>query len=111
MNSPTATSAPTASDTIGLDLGDRRHTFCVLDAAGAIVAEETLTNTRECLEAFSTRFAGATMILETLILRRLRRAQPARAARGSRAWWKRAATAWRSSIQRFLPFSRLCGVR
>ena len=74
MNSPET--APTVSNTIGLDLGDRRHTLCVLDAAGAIVAEETLTNTRECLEAFSTRFASATKILETLLCRRLRRAQP-----------------------------------
>jgi transposase len=55
----------TARYTIGLDLGDRRHTACVLDAAGTIVAEEQFANTRECLEAFSTRFAAATMILET----------------------------------------------
>ena len=56
---------PTAKLTIGLDLGDRRHTVCVLNEAGDIVVEETLTNTRACLEAFSTRFAGATMIMET----------------------------------------------
>ncbi len=56
---------PTAKLTIGIDLGDRRHTVCVLNEAGVIVAEEQLTNTRACLEAFSARFPGATMILET----------------------------------------------
>ena len=33
--------------TIGINLGDRRHTVCVLSAAGDIVAEETIANTRE----------------------------------------------------------------
>lgn len=28
--------------TIGIDLGDRRHHVCVLDAAGEIVAEEVI---------------------------------------------------------------------
>ena len=51
--------------TIGLDLGDRRHTVCVLDEAGDIVAEEVIANTRECLEIFATRFPGATIIMET----------------------------------------------
>jgi transposase len=51
--------------TIGLDLGDRRHHVCVLDEAGDIVAEETIVNTRACLEAFSTRFPGATIVMET----------------------------------------------
>ena len=38
---------PTAELTIGLDLGDRRHTVRVLDASGEILAEEMITNTRE----------------------------------------------------------------
>ena len=32
--------------TIGLDLGDRRHTYCVLDEAGKMAREGTLGNTR-----------------------------------------------------------------
>lgn len=32
---------------IGLDLGDRRHTVCVLDAAGEILAEFSISNSRE----------------------------------------------------------------
>ena len=33
--------------TIGLDLGDRRHTYCVLDEAGKMAREGSLGNTRE----------------------------------------------------------------
>jgi hypothetical protein len=35
--------------TIGLDLGDRQHHACVLDAVGEILAEEVIVNTREVL--------------------------------------------------------------
>ncbi len=51
--------------TVGLDLGDRRHTVCVLNASGDIVTAEAIVNTRECLEAFSVRFPAATMVMET----------------------------------------------
>ena len=51
--------------TIGLDLGDRRHHVCVLDAAGEILAEEAIANTRECLEAFAARYPGAMIAMET----------------------------------------------
>ena len=44
--------------TIGIDLGDRRHAVCVLSAAGEILAEEAITNTRECLTAFAARHPG-----------------------------------------------------
>jgi transposase len=53
------------NDTIGLDLGDRKHYACVLDAAGEIVVEEVLVNTREVLTAFSARYPKATMVMET----------------------------------------------
>jgi len=51
--------------TIGLDLGDRKHTFCVLSAAGKIVAEATIANTREVLAAFSARYPKAMIVMET----------------------------------------------
>ena len=51
---------PTDNITIGLDLGDRRHTVCVLSAGGDIVTEATIVNTRACLEAFAARFPAAT---------------------------------------------------
>ena len=56
---------PTDNITIGLDLGDRRHTVCVLNAAGDIVTAEAIVNTREGLTAFAARFPGATIIMET----------------------------------------------
>ena len=57
--------SPTTKITIGMDLGDRRHAVCVLNAAGDIVAEEYIMNTRECLEAFAARYPGATIAIET----------------------------------------------
>jgi len=51
--------------TIGLDLGDRAHHVCILDSAGAVLAEEALPNTRECLAQLSARWPAATIIMET----------------------------------------------
>ncbi len=51
--------------TIGMDLGDRQHTACVLTAQGKIMAEDVITNTRECLTVFAQRYPKATIILET----------------------------------------------
>src|SRR3569833_3119082 len=51
--------------TNGLDLGDRKHHACVLDASGEICAEEVITNTRECVAQFAERYARATFIMET----------------------------------------------
>jgi len=46
--SPVSTSTPAVISgfTLGLDLGDRQHHVCVLDAAGNIVREASLPNTR-----------------------------------------------------------------
>ena len=43
--------------TIGLDLGDRRHHACVLSAAGEILAEDVIVNTREVLSAYCARYS------------------------------------------------------
>ncbi len=51
--------------TIGLDLGDRHHAVCVLNSQGQITHEETLPNTRECLERLSQRYPQATLAMET----------------------------------------------
>jgi transposase len=51
--------------TIGIDLGDRRHAVCVLSAAGEILAEELIVNTRECLTTFAQHYAAATFVMET----------------------------------------------
>ena len=52
------------SITIGLDLGDRRHRFCVLDGNGKVTEEGTLANSRECLTELSSRYPGALMVME-----------------------------------------------
>ena len=50
--------------TIGLDLGDRRHRFGVLDGKGEVVEEGTLGNTREALRELSGRYEGALVVME-----------------------------------------------
>ena len=50
--------------TIGLDLGDRRHRFCVLGAGGEVVDEGTLRNDRGSLGELAHRFGGALGVLE-----------------------------------------------
>lgn len=51
--------------TIGIDLGDRKHSACVLSAGGEIIAETEITNARECLSAFAQRHPGAVFVMET----------------------------------------------
>ncbi len=50
--------------TVGLDLGDRKHAVCVLDANGEILKEESITNSRDNLAALSRRNPGALMVME-----------------------------------------------
>jgi transposase len=50
--------------TLGLDLGDRSHHVCVLDAAGQIVREGALPNTRPALAKLLADFPRATVALE-----------------------------------------------
>jgi transposase len=50
--------------TIGLDLGDRGHRFCVVDGAGGIKEEGSVLNERATLAELSKRYHGALMVLE-----------------------------------------------
>ena len=50
--------------TIGLDLGDRRHTYCVLEESGKVVREGTLGNTREQLATMARSYPDATAVME-----------------------------------------------
>lgn len=52
------------STTIGLDLGDNKHAICVLDAAGNIIDERSVTNHRESLRRLSQKYPGARVALE-----------------------------------------------
>jgi hypothetical protein len=52
--------APVVSGfTLGLDLGDRQHHVCVLDAAGQIIREAALPNTRPALAQLVAGFVGS----------------------------------------------------
>jgi transposase len=50
--------------TIGLDLGDRRHRFCVLDKLGDLLEEGSGPNERAFLAQLSSRYPGALAVLE-----------------------------------------------
>ena len=59
-----STPAACSGFTLGLDLGDRSHHVCVLDAAGQIVREASLPNTRPALAQLLAEFPHATVALE-----------------------------------------------
>ena len=50
--------------TLGLDLGDRSHHVCVMDATGQIVREGSLLNTRPALAKLMAEFPRATIAME-----------------------------------------------
>jgi transposase len=50
--------------TIGIDLGNRKHAVCVLDAKGQVVTQDSITNSRPSLTALSRRYPGALMVME-----------------------------------------------
>lgn len=50
--------------TVGLDLGDRRHRFCVLDRLGDVMEEGSVRNERVFLGELSGRYPGALVVLE-----------------------------------------------
>ena len=54
-----------SGSTIGVDLGDRTSRVCVLDAAGEIVEEATISTTRSAFERKFARLERARMVLET----------------------------------------------
>ena len=60
----TSTPAVVSGFTLGLDLGDRQHHVCVLDAAGQIIREASLLNTRPALAQLLAEFPRATVALE-----------------------------------------------
>ena len=39
----------TIQHTLGIDLGDRKHTICIIDQAGEVIQESRISNTRENL--------------------------------------------------------------
>jgi transposase len=55
---------PAGGFTLGLDLGDRSHYVCVLDATGQIIHEGPLLNDRVALALLLTQYPAATVALE-----------------------------------------------
>ena len=51
--------------TIGIDLGDKRSRYCVLDAAGKVIEEGSVANTRESLGKHFGGLGRARIALET----------------------------------------------
>ena len=51
VSTPTPAPAAPGGFTLGLDLGDRSHYVCVLDATGQMLHEGTLLNDRVALAA------------------------------------------------------------
>lgn len=50
--------------TIGLDLGDKKHAICVIDQAGAIIDERTITNHKEGLRRLSQKYPQSRIAME-----------------------------------------------
>src|SRR5438094_2402288 len=50
--------------TIGLDLGERRDRFCVLNGKGEVEEDGTLGNDRACLARLTARYRGALAVVE-----------------------------------------------
>lgn len=52
------------SNTIGLDLGERQHRFCVLDGSGEVAEAGSLLNDRPSLATLAIRYRGALVVME-----------------------------------------------
>ena len=61
VSTPTTAPAPAGGCTLGLDLGDRSHYVCVLDAQGQLIHEGTLANDRVALALLLTHYPAATV--------------------------------------------------
>lgn len=51
--------------TIGMDLGDKNHEVCVIDAEGAVLKRETITNTKVALVKYFTEYPKTLVAVET----------------------------------------------
>ena len=64
VSSTSSASVVPSGFTLGLDLGDCRHFVCALDAAGNVLREGFLANTRPALVKLLADFLHATVALE-----------------------------------------------
>ncbi len=54
----------TPQTVVGIDLGDKKHAVCVMDRAGKILRETSVTNARAALERLCKEFPGALSAIE-----------------------------------------------
>jgi len=59
-----STSMPALTQTLGLDLGDRRSSFCLISAAGDILDEDSVATTKGALTRLFDRMESCRLILE-----------------------------------------------
>lgn len=59
-----ATTTKEQQITIGLDMSDRKHVYCVPDGDGEVVKEDSVANRREALAAMGRSWPGATVVME-----------------------------------------------
>jgi transposase len=52
------------SITIGMDMGDKKHTVCVMDSEGKILAQDDITNTSESIQKFFVKWPKAVVAME-----------------------------------------------
>lgn len=50
--------------TVGMDLGDKSHEVCVLDASGKVILRKQITNTKESLKKFFEAYKGVLVVME-----------------------------------------------
>jgi transposase len=50
--------------TLGLDLGDRKHSVCVIDALGRVLREQSIENDRAALALLAKEWPGALIAME-----------------------------------------------
>jgi len=53
------------SITIGMDLGDKKHTVCVLGAEGDVIDRREISNTRQGIERLMSKYAEALVVMES----------------------------------------------
>jgi transposase len=61
---PAPSHKPATGITIGIDLGDKKHTVCVIDTQGEVIEESACVNTREALKKLSSSYPSARIIVE-----------------------------------------------
>lgn len=59
-----STSMPTLTQALGLDVGDRRSSFCLISAAGEILDEDSVATTKDTLTSLFDRMESCRIVVE-----------------------------------------------